>query len=246
MVNACPFADGAHDPATRCRDPSAILRAVNANTQPVYFRDADYAGAGRRVASFVVDMFVIYVLLQLIALIGVQHTPDVKIRYAAAKTPEEKKAIDTEFVKSRPDVEKTRQYLAMAGLALIFTYGSLLRATPFGTLGYMLTGIRLVDVTGRSPGIWRVTKRFIIALLGIIPFGATFFLCLRSPKRQAVHDRLCQTWMVRARAQPAGAAVITHRVQTIGTWVWQYVDVEAPEAAEAANSSRPANSTAGG
>jgi uncharacterized RDD family membrane protein YckC len=73
-----------------------------------------------------------------------------------------------------------------------------------GTLGYLATGIRIVDLKGQPVGVGVLTFRTawwifgpIIVLIDLIYLGG-------DENRQAIRDKLMQTYVIKRRAQPAG------------------------------------------
>jgi len=199
---------------------------VEANQQVVYFNAGDYAGPVRRMISFILDQLAILALLMgMMAGSVLPMPPDVKERLAAAQNKGEQDRVRQEYfalpaIKQRQVNSLRFWFIAAVG------YHIGLRRTRGGTLGNRLTGVRLIDCYNEPPP-WRLLmKRFGLGIVLAGPFGASYFLCLKDPKRQALHDRWCNTWMVRAGASPAGPGMVVHRMQLIGSWVVRYLDVE--------------------
>ena len=62
--------------------------------------------------------------------------------------------------------EKLDAALVPLSFALCHGYLAGLKATRLGTLGYLLAGVRLVDLQGRTASLWRSTFRFGFLVLG--------------------------------------------------------------------------------
>ena len=189
----------------------------------VYFAPKDYASPGRRIGSFLIDLLVIVVLF--IGIGSAAESVVVPKRVIAMPQSAQKKKLMRHY-------NKPLQIPLMLGLlGLEVAYHVLLRLTRGGTLGYRITRIRLVDKTGRTPGIRAVFKRFLIALPSCMMFGAGYLLCFKNPRRQAIHDRWSGTWLVRCRAEPAGPALSTYNTKLVGTFILTYTDIEPAPAA---------------
>lgn len=65
------------------------------------------------------------------------------------------------------------------------------------TLGRLLLGIRLVDSSGRPPGLGRSVLRAGFALASFVFFLAGFWLSLFDRRGQTLHDKLTRTFVIR-------------------------------------------------
>ncbi len=191
---------------------------MSESTDCVYFADADYAGPGRRYLSFLIDLLFLLIVWWVIYTLA-----------AAVLVP-------VEVWKMPPSLERQaimREHLASVGpgmslgwLLFCFAYHVVLRRTSFGTLGYLVTRMRMVDETGNPPPWKRLIKRFFLAIPFDLPLGASYLACRKHHRRQAVHDQIAGTWLVRASAEPAGLARIAYQTKLLGTYLLTYIDVE--------------------
>jgi uncharacterized RDD family membrane protein YckC len=189
----------------------------------VHFALEDYASPPRRLFSFGIDLVVI-VLFFIVLGIGAEFA--VVPRHIWTMSPSAEK------------LKMTRQYikpvqvpLTLGWLGAVVAYHVLARTTRGGTVGYRLTGIRLIDKTGRTPSTKTAFKRFLIAMPSCMTLGAGYVLCFKTPRRQAIHDRWSGTWLVRRRAEPIGPALSTYHTKLFGTFILTYTDVEPAPAA---------------
>lgn len=196
------------------------------NKQVVYFHAREYAGPVRRMIAFILDQLtILFLLFAMMAGSAYPMPREVTDRLTATQDKAEKERIRQAYF-ALPAIKRRQANSLQFWLVAAVAYHIALRRTRAGTLGYRLAGIRLIDSCNEPPS-WRVLfKRFGWGVVLGGPFGASFFLCLRDPKRQALHDRWCNTWMVRSGAAPAGPAMLVHRMQLISSWVVRYVDVE--------------------
>ena len=71
------------------------------------------------------------------------------------------------------------------------------------------------------------------AIIFAIVFG-NYWIVIRDPRRQALHDKWSRTWVARKAARPAGIGRPIERAWILGPLVLPYWDVEPIESAEAA------------
>ena len=192
----------------------------------VCFDEAEYAGPGRRFASFIIDLIVILFLYGLIGIaISISVVP-AEIR-SAPPSPEKQQQISKALRPHQP---------LLLGLITAATIGYhvLLRARAGRTIGNMVTGTRLVDETGATPEFRRVMRRFIVAVPACLPLGAAYRLTFKDARRQAVHDRWAGTWVVRKGAETRPAVTEYHH-RMFGPWLLHYTSLaEVPESTAAA------------
>jgi uncharacterized RDD family membrane protein YckC len=188
----------------------------------VYYRQHDYVRVIRRIPSMLIDFVSVFLLVSALAFaFRVTYIPQ-SVR-DMPNSPEKKK-MEADYLRR----VKTPAMLGFTALAL--AYHIALRRTRGGTLGYRLLGIRLIDATGQAPP-WKVlVKRFFIAVPLFFFFAATYWGCFQNPRRQALHDTLSGTWLVRKNAQAAGLARPAYQTKLLGTWLVTYLDLEPIEA----------------
>jgi uncharacterized RDD family membrane protein YckC len=100
------------------------------------------------------------------------------------------------------------EMIALVVLGLAWGYFAVLKATPEGTPGYRLLGVRLVDLDGDTPALWRTSYRFLwLVLFPGIAF-ADLLLLSADLRGQTFRDKLAGTYVVSRRAVPAGSGPI--------------------------------------
>lgn len=193
-------------------------RGMNEQPQAVVFELSDYAGPGRRLTSFAIDLAAMFVLSVLfIAAASYLIVPqDV---YSMKAGPERSRLLNKHMAPAQ--VPMTLGLFAFFGV-----YHIMMRSTRRGTIGYRLTGVRLVDHQGLPPALRTLIRRFLVALPGCMCLGAAYLLCSQDPRRQALHDQWSGTWVVRARARPAGPGSVTYHSKLVGPWMLTYINVE--------------------
>lgn len=156
-----------------------------ATRDAVYFDQKDYAGPIRRVIILGID---ILALFGLVLAVGTGFLYCVQIR---AESPTE------------------RAILPM--LLTAYLYLTLVQRSKLGTLGYLLTGVRIVNIHGRRPSLLQMTVRLIPLLP--VPWSLLFDLgwMLDEPTRQTLRDKWAGTYVVRRRARPIGRTTAVYK-----------------------------------
>lgn len=142
----------------------------------VDFAFGDRAGFGRRLLASVVDGVVLFFLWVVIYDVWV----------SLAETPGFNGAT-----------------LGPAGLLAAFLYLGPLKRSRLRTLGYRVTGVRIVSLRGGRPSLLAMALRVGLYMLGnFAAFDFLWFLVVK--RRQKLSDQLVGTYVVRAGAEPVG------------------------------------------
>ena len=156
----------------------------------VCFDRRDYAGPVRRVITASID-FVAVVVLFLVVLGGIWYVW--LLRHPQGDLP------------PAP---------VWAALAAVYLYLTLLKRSRIRTLGYILTGVRIVDIRGGRPSVLQMTVRIAPVPLSFVPLlGALLFdlgWIVDEPRRQTLRDKWAATFVVRRHAKPVGTTPIRY------------------------------------
>ncbi len=95
--------------------------------------------------------------------------------------------------------------------AVMYLYLTVLKRSRIRTLGYILAGVRIVDIEGKRPSLLQMTTR----LWPLLPVPWSF-LCdlgwvVDEPQRQTLRDKWAGTFVVRRKAQPIGTAPVRYK-----------------------------------
>ncbi len=144
----------------------------------VYYDPGDYIGLGPRILILIVDAFVLIVIVWLIAFAWVNIVG-----------------------------EYNRIFGAITTLA-IWLYSVPLKRSTLRTIGYRMTGAKLVTLSGERPSLFMLTFRSLLWLLG--PFNLLFDLiwCGIDEDRQTMRDRYTKMCLVRSCANPIGTGEV--------------------------------------
>jgi uncharacterized RDD family membrane protein YckC len=155
------------------------MDAVHDLGNGVYFARRDYAGFLRRLIIIMVDLLVILV-------VGV--------------------VILMAWDLARPGVESPIPGLLWIGIA--YLYLTLLRGSQFRTLGYILTGVRIINLKGERPSYFWMNMRLFLWLLGPINPIVDLLWFWGDENRQMLRDKLAGTYVIRRGAVPIGGGPI--------------------------------------
>jgi uncharacterized RDD family membrane protein YckC len=130
------------------------------------------AGFWRRAGALLVDLLVVWVLLQVGAVLGAAFAQGGLVARAFDHT-----------------------YALVAPAA----YFVLMHGTGGRTLGKMLLGARVVTVTGAPVGYPRAFGRYLASFAALLPLAAGFLAVAARADKRGLHDLLAGTRVVRSR-----------------------------------------------
>lgn len=154
-------------------------RQTAGTREGVYYAPGDYAGFLKRFVIIIIDFAVLVAAYVLLAEL------DVALRSDHGMLP-----VDL--------------------IWLIFALGYLVVLEPWtGTVGFLVTGVKIVNLSGERPSVFRVGFRLSLWVLGG-PFHPLFDLIFLSgdERKQTVRDKLAGTYVVNKDAMPEGKGPI--------------------------------------
>ena len=110
-------------------------------------------------------------------------------------------------------------FLLWAGLW--FIYFVLLKRSSFGTLGYKLCKIRIVNLSGDRPSIIALALRLIFAIIGPLNILLDLIWLSGDDNRQALRDKFAQTYVVKKNTNPIGTGKIIY--SDFDLWGWRMI-----------------------
>jgi uncharacterized RDD family membrane protein YckC len=174
-----------------------------ADQNGVYYQDSDYVGVGRRFLIEIVDGFIATVmsLIASVALVAM--------------------ASDDTFAAA----------LLAAWIAVWFSYFVLLKGSKFRTIGYVLAGAQIVDLSGERPSLVNLSIRLLFAVFGPLNLLFDLFWIPSDSRRQALRDKFAHTYVIRRTSSPAGSGPIVYAQYTIMDGSFLFQEVKTPMAA---------------
>jgi uncharacterized RDD family membrane protein YckC len=175
----------------------------------VYFFAEDYANLPRRMAILAIDfciLLVIFVFLVMFSVLANAFAEESGIRLSGWP-----------FV--------------IMFVATCWSYLAVLEGTSVGTLGFLVTGVKIVDLHGRRPSVLRMTFRLLLWALGPFNFVYDLVWLAGDAHKQSLRDKIAGTFVVRYEAIPAGQAPIKlARLMFMG-WTFTFYEVKKPVSA---------------
>jgi uncharacterized RDD family membrane protein YckC len=92
-------------------------------------------------------------------------------------------------------------------LGVTYVYLVFVKASPVGTLGFLLAGVKIVNLRGQRPSYLGMTIRLLMVLGPVHPVIDYLWLTGDS-NRQTLRDKLVGTYVIRRKAVPSGTARI--------------------------------------
>jgi uncharacterized RDD family membrane protein YckC len=145
----------------------------------VYYRDADYAGFFRRIVIAMIDLFVIYLGMVILNICWSVFVPSSSLPSSSLLT----------------------------WLVVAYLYLAILKRTSVRTLGYILTGVEIVNLKGERPSWATMSFRFIILALVPLHLIVDILWLTREQEKQTLRDKIAGTYVIRKNAQPVGEGV---------------------------------------
>jgi hypothetical protein len=94
---------------------------------------------------------------------------------------------------------------------ILFSYFVVLKRSKFCIVGYQVGGVKIVGLNGEAPSFGNLTLRLLFMLLGPMNYLVGVMWLSTDINRQALRDKLAQTYVIRKAAQPIGKGKIAHR-----------------------------------
>ena len=143
----------------------------------VYYAAKDYAGLIKRYFIIAVDLIVIYIFSLAVIVIFF-------------------------------DLPEKSELLIVSKLHVVFfisyIYLVIVKRSDWGTLGYILTGVKIVSIEGERPPIWNMTLRFLLLILGPINLILDVFWLGGDEYKQTLRDKIVGTYVIAQDAVPLG------------------------------------------
>ncbi len=135
--------------------------------------DRRYAGFWKRLAAYLIDFMLIYIVEGVLAIGVVMMSPReisiVGILYGVVN-------------------------FELVSIALAWAYFALFESSPMqGTVGKYAMGIYVTDRHGDPIGFWRATARYWLKVLSNLTLMVGWIMAAFTPRKQALHDLLAGT-----------------------------------------------------
>ncbi len=97
-------------------------------------------------------------------------------------------------------------FLSKTYVVLLFSYLylAIIKRSDWGTVGYRLTGVRIVNLVGKRPSLWQMTFRFLLLVFGPFYFLLDILWLGGDEYKQTLRDKIVGTYVIRHDALPLG------------------------------------------
>jgi len=167
----------------------------------VYYSRDSYAGFWRRLAVDLIDFIFLFVLVVIMAIGAAIIMPGGEQEIALV--------------------------MFWSSIVLGFVYLVLFKRSPLRTLGYMIGGVRIVNLQGDRPSLWALTIRAFFLLIGPLSMLLDIVWVSGDENRQALRDKWAHTYVIRNQAIPAGRSTITWKNYTIFGMNFMFQEIHA-------------------
>jgi uncharacterized RDD family membrane protein YckC len=127
-----------------------------------------------------------------------------------------------------PANEAWEDYALYSCLGFTYFYLVILESSRFGTLGFIITGVKVLNLKGERPSLLRMTLRQLLWVVG--PFHPfTDLLWLGGDDfRQTLRDKFAGTIVVKRDAVPAGRGPVHLRYYGFAGLMLAFAEVQKP------------------
>jgi uncharacterized RDD family membrane protein YckC len=127
-----------------------------------------------------------------------------------------------------PGSKKILGFILLAILFITFYYMVVLKRSDRGTLGYLLTGVRIVDLEGNRPSILTMTFRFLLLVYGPFNFILDIFWLGGDKDKQTLRDKVVGTYVINRQAVPVGNGTQKYVQYSLMTYSILFREVSRP------------------
>ena len=105
-------------------------------------------------------------------------------------------------------------------------YLAIIKRSRYGTVGYMMTGVKIVDLKGQKPSMYTMVLRTALLLVG--PFELFFDILWLTTEatKQTLRDKYVGTYVVSREATPRDFGKLRYVTLGVMGWSLMYREVE--------------------
>jgi uncharacterized RDD family membrane protein YckC len=160
------------------------------NELVIYFNKNDYASMFKRTLVILIDLFIVGIVGYILS---------------SAWT----------FWADSPDFELISEFGWMSAALfspvyfwtltlMAYLYLAILKRSRFGTIGYRILKLKIIDAKGNQPSLLRMSWRFLLLAFGPLNLLIDFLWLGGDNFRQTLRDKMAGTYVVSSDAKPAG------------------------------------------
>jgi uncharacterized RDD family membrane protein YckC len=165
----------------------------------VYYKKDDYAGFLKRVVIAIVDLIVLLIAAALSLF------------------------VTDYFVHDMNSYLKINFFIV---IILSLLYLAILKRTQKGTIGYILTGVKIVNLKGEKPSIFKMVLRASLLVLGPFELVIDIMWLTSEATKQTLRDKYVGTYVVNKAAQPIGKSKLQNASLGVMGWNLLYREIK--------------------
>ena len=164
----------------------------------IYYHEDDYASFSRRIIAAIIDISVIILFSSMILLF-------------------------TRVLNDQINIKSS--YLFLISLTLV--YFTFFKRSKLRTIGYILTRIKIVDLSGSKPSLYNMFMRVILLIAGPDDYSKSIELVKIEKTKQSLRDKYLGNYVVNVNAKPIGSGPIITVANRYGSrHIFRYKKVE--------------------
>ncbi len=175
-------------------DKIANCYIINITHETPHLAGVEYAGFLRRALAFVLDFFLISLLLSPLKFFmeaGSQSVWDIAMHNLQFPNDPQIPPINEIMRES---------WLGIVSSFLFFFYYASFESSRFqATPGKIAIGIRVTDTSGQRISFWRAAGRYIAKYVSNVTLLIGYIMAAATPKKQALHDELADTLVIKSQ-----------------------------------------------
>lgn len=171
----------------------------NVKNAGVYYNTDDYAGFVKRVIIAFVDLIVILAITALILYLS------------------------NFFIHNE---ETYIEYNFISFILVSVVYLAFLKRSRYRTIGYILTGVKIVNLKGETPSIFKMMLRVGLLLIGPFELIIDIIWLTSEATKQTLRDKYVGTYVVKDSAMPEGSGKLQNVTLGVMGWNLTYQEVK--------------------
>jgi uncharacterized RDD family membrane protein YckC len=192
-VPYCQHCGSPHDDdATFCPQCGSWVGSVGSLPTQQAQAAAPYAGFWARVGAYLIDQIVVGVPFNILTAIFVSYTPP------TVKTTTD--AAGNQTLHWAGDWQTFGLLLLASWLVMLVYTTALISSSRQATVGKMVLGLIVTDLEGNRISTARALGRTVAGILNGLTLGIGYLMVIWTPRKQALHDRIAGTLVVRRDA----------------------------------------------
>ena len=166
----------------------------------VYYKTDSYAGFWTRILAWTIDIFFLLFLFVLSIVSSVYL----------------------------PNNQEINIYFLL-WIVFCFFYLTVIKTTENSTLGFYITKLKLVNLSGQKPSFLTMTLRFLLLSMGPFELPIDLIWLTGEETKQTLRDKFAETYVIKKSSLPIGEAPIVSTRLCVNGWHLLFMEVAIPK-----------------